>query len=374
MRSAQPRASRLLGAKKRQPRQGAEGDEVAAVLGDVDVAALVDAQQIRDGLCRSDCAEGRAVGGPQDADPGGDSDSGAAPAADGSASRARTARRSAGRARGGAGRRPREGAGRARGASAARPVVASMATTSPVGVLPMKASSTREPRRAVGANGRAGARTAWRDRARRPRAGTRRARGPSSGARRRRRRPWRRGARPRRCTGRSASAIGLRPAHAARVRVDRVEVRDAVRPARDDERGVVRDRGRRAEAQPIAQAPDHGAGHHVERGERAVAAREVDEPARALHARRCRAPGRRRRAPGPAPARLAAGRVDGDEVVLALGDDDEPGEARAGGRRRPRRGRRRAAAMRVSKRDLAGAEVVDAEAAVRARGARCRPG
>ena len=86
------------------------------------------------------------------------------------------------------------------------------------------------------------------------------------------------------------------------------------------------DRGRRAEAQAVAQAPDDGAGHDVERGERAVAAGEVDEAAGALHARsgaRRVASAAARAAPGPAPAGLAAREVDGDEVVLALGDDDE---------------------------------------------------
>ena len=74
------------------------------------------------------------------------------------------------------------------------------------------------------------------------------------------------------------------PADVAREGVDAVEARDAVGAAGDDEERVVRDGGRRAEAQAVAHAPDDGAGHDVERGEGAVAAGDVEQPPGALHA------------------------------------------------------------------------------------------
>ena len=93
----------------------------------------------------------------------------------------------------------------------------------------------------------------------------------------------------------------------------------------------------------------------------------VEELARALQAERA-AP-----APREAPARLAAREVDGDEVALALGQDEEAREAGHvddGARRRAARARREPGAEG----DLAGAEVVDARARRPREGARCRPG
>src|SRR5262249_58467077 len=116
---------------------------------------------------------------------------------------------------------------------------------------------------------------------------------------------------------RRASLDGDAPARVAAERVDRVEARDAVDPAGHREEDVVVQRRRGLEAQPIAQAPHHRAGEDVDRGERAVAARDVEELARALEAERA---ARRRGPRGPrvAPARLAAPEGHADEAPLAF--------------------------------------------------------
>ena len=75
-----------------------------------------------------------------------------------------------------------------------------------------------------------------------------------------------------------------RPADVARVRVDRVKLRRAAHAAGEREEDVVIERRRGAEAEAIADAPDDRAGEDVERGEGAVAAREVKELSGALHA------------------------------------------------------------------------------------------
>src|SRR5260221_14767304 len=96
--------------------------------------------------------------------------------------------------------------------------------------------------------------------------------------------------------------------------------------AGDDEESVVGDRRWGSETHPVAQPPDDRAGHNVEGGERAVAAREIDELSRSLHPRSA-ARAAASAAPRPSPSRFAAGQVDRDEVVLAFGDDDELGQA-----------------------------------------------
>ena len=172
------------------------------------------------------------------------------------------------------------------------PVVASTATTSPVGALPMKASSTASHEVPVGATGRAGVDA-----------------GVAIGAPSSRRNATR--ARP--VFWRTATADGARrDERRALDRARRVRVRDGPRPAdvapntgrpsRDVRPRAPRRRRRTwrrerpsggvAKAEPIAQAPDHRAGHDVERGERAVAAREVDEPCPPASCAACRAPAR----------------------------------------------------------------------------------
>src|SRR5580704_1622990 len=112
---------------------------------------------------------------------------------------------------------------------------------------------------------------------------------------------------------------GAGPADMSRIWVDRVELGDAVCPTRYDEGRVVRNRRRSSKAQPIAEAPDDGTGHHVQRGERAVATCEIDELSRSLHARcaSCRSAGP---APRPPPAGLAGREVDRDEMVFSFCD------------------------------------------------------
>ena len=159
--------------------------------------------------------------------------------------------------------------------------MASTATTSPLGALPMKASSTASHEVPVDATGRAPLL--------RPRGDTgdpsSRRKATSAEARLLSNRHGDSARRNERCALDGAGSVGVRdragPADVPRIRVNAVKLSDAVRPAGYDERGVVREGGRRAKAEPVAKPPHHGAGHHVERGERAVAACEVTSlPAR----------------------------------------------------------------------------------------------
>ena len=55
---------------QREPRQRAECDDMSALLGDVDVAALVDTQQIRNGLGGGDGAQQGSIARSKDGDIG----------------------------------------------------------------------------------------------------------------------------------------------------------------------------------------------------------------------------------------------------------------------------------------------------------------
>ena len=72
-----------------------------------------------------------------------------------------------------------------------------------------------------------------------------------------------------------------------------------------------------AEAEAVARAPHDRAGLHVDGREGAVAGSDIEELAHALEAKRTRA------TPCVAPAGLAAAEVDGHEVLVTLGDDEE---------------------------------------------------
>jgi len=62
-----PGVARVALLHDRQLRTGAEGRQVAALFRDVDVAVLIDAEQIGNDLCR-DATEDRAVARPHDVD------------------------------------------------------------------------------------------------------------------------------------------------------------------------------------------------------------------------------------------------------------------------------------------------------------------
>ena len=133
--------------------------------------------------------------------------------------------------------------------------------------------------------------------------------------------------------------------------------RDAAPPASAKRRSWSSVGGVR-EAQPVSRAPDDGAGLDVEGGEGAVAARVIEELACALE------PDGAATAPREPPPRLTARQVDGDEVALPFGENQETREARevddgACGRATDAWGEP------GSERDLAGAEDVDGELTVR---------
>lgn len=128
--------------------------------------------------------------------------------------------------------------------------------------------------------------------------------------------------------------------------------------ARERDERVVREHRRRSEAKTIAHAPHDGARLHVERGERAVAAGDVEEATRAFHAQRAAA------SPRVTPSKLSARQIDRDEMALAFGDDEKARQAR---NVHDRAGRWRRETRRDARphRNLAVAEVVQTNLAVR---------